>query len=311
MKTILITAIGGDIAQGVATAIRSEQMDYRLVGSDIHTQHGGSLYVEECFHVPPANDASYEDAILKLVLEQNIDIVIPVSEAELAVWITSDKLSQCSAQIVTAGKDVIEVGLDKLKTNEALQGMGVTVPWTVAVKESSPCGLPCIMKNRLGSGSKDIFTLYSQEDVKFYREKSSNAIFQELLLPADQEVTVAVYRTQQGKVGVFQMLRKLSGGLTSWVKIIKSEAVELMCKRIAEALDLQGSMNIQLRITQDGPRVFEINPRFSSTTVIRHQFGFKDVCWSLDELEGKMVEFPSDDMIGKHAVRTFDAVILD
>jgi len=51
-------------------------------------------------------------------------------------------------------------------------------------------------------------------------------------------------------------------------------------------------MNVQLRLTDVGPRVFEINPRFSSTVLMRHRMGFTDVLWMLDELEGKRVEFP-------------------
>ena len=61
---------------------------------------------------------------------------------------------------------------------------------------------------------------------------------------------------------------------------------------IAEGLDLRGSMNIQLRLTDKGPRVFEINPRFSSTVLMRHRIGFSDVLWALEEAEGKSVVFP-------------------
>ena len=65
-----------------------------------------------------------------------------------------------------------------------------------------------------------------------------------------------------------------------------------MCELIAQGLDLRGSMNIQLRLTDKGPRVFEINPRFSSTVLMRHRIGYSDVLWALDETEGKSVVFP-------------------
>jgi len=56
---------------------------------------------------------------------------------------------------------------------------------------------------------------------------------------------------------------------------------------------LQGSMNIQLILTDSGPRIFEINPRFSSTVLMRHKLGFCDFLWSLDEAKGLSVDFPS------------------
>ena len=88
-----------------------------------------------------------------------------------------------------------------------------------------------------------------------------------------------------------------------------NEAINSMCKTIAEGLDLHGSMNIQLRITVNGPRVFEINPRFSSTTLMRHIVGFTDVLWVLDELEGKTVNFPTINE-GSIIVRTQCAALL-
>jgi carbamoyl-phosphate synthase large subunit len=59
-------------------------------------------------------------------------------------------------------------------------------------------------------------------------------------------------------------------------------------------------MNIQMRLTDKGPRVFEINPRFSSTVLMRHRLGFSDVLWAIDEAEGKLINFqeiPKDQMM--------------
>jgi carbamoyl-phosphate synthase large subunit len=83
-----------------------------------------------------------------------------------------------------------------------------------------------------------------------------------------------------------------------------------MCVSIAIGLDLRGSMNVQMRLTDQGPRVFEINPRFSSTVLMRHRIGFTDVIWALNEVEGKRVVFqdiPHDRIL----VRTQGAAICD
>ena len=89
------------------------------------------------------------------------------------------------------------------------------------------------------------------------------------------------------------MLRRLTGGFTGWAKVIRDDETSRMCERIAEGLDLRGSMNVQLRLTDKGPRVFEINPRFSSTVLMRHRLGYSDVLWAVDEAEGKSVSFPT------------------
>jgi carbamoylphosphate synthase large subunit len=56
-----------------------------------------------------------------------------------------------------------------------------------------------------------------------------------------------------------------------------------MCSKIAEALDVHGSINVQSKLSAHGPMIFDINPRFSSTVLLRHQIGFHDVVWSIEE----------------------------
>lgn len=308
MKTILITAIGGDIAQGVATILHEVKDEYRLIGVDIHEQHGGKLFVDKLFIVLPANHADYEDSILNIIESESVDIVMPMSECELEVWAYTSKNID-NVHWIMAGKKVVNTGLDKLKTIQALQRLGLHVPWTMPVSEGKPINMPCIMKDRVGSGSRNVFRITSEKDADYLASKFPDAIYQELLFPDDQEVTCAVYRTNDHRVSTFQMRRRLTGGLTGWIETINDKNVSEMCEVIAHGLELHGSMNIQLRITDQGPRVFEINPRFSSTALIRHKLGFCDVLWSLKELEGNVIDFPNNP-IGQFAVRTHNAEIL-
>lgn len=69
-------------------------------------------------------------------------------------------------------------------------------------------------------------------------------------------------------------------------------------------------MNVQLRLTDHGPRVFEINPRFSSTVLMRHRLGFSDVLWAIDEAQGKTLTYPlipdKGTMVRVQAAAVFD-----
>lgn len=290
-KVILITGIGGDISQGVATILRENRPDLRLIGVDVHAQHGGHLFVDQFALVPSASAPDYVDAIKAIVSKHSVDVVIPMSEPELGATRPFSELAH-GVKWITAGERVVGAGLDKLETMRALTGLGVPVPWTRPVSEGRPVAYPCILKNRSGSGSRAVFTVSNDEDVDYLVKRYPDAIFQELLEPADREVTCAVYRRRDGEVASLLMLRRLTGGFTGWAKIIKDEETSRMCEVIAQGLDLRGSMNIQLRLTDKGPRVFEINPRFSSTVLMRHRLGYTDVLWALDEAEGKSVVFP-------------------
>lgn len=291
IKVILITGIGGDISQGVATILRENRPDLRLIGVDVHAQHGGHLFVDQFSLVPSAGALDYLDVIKALVKQHSVDVLIPMSEPELGATLPFSELAP-GVKWITAGERVVEAGLDKFETIRALTNLGLPVPWTKPVSEGLPISYPCILKNRFGSGSRAVFTVNNKEDVDYLVKRHPDAVFQEMLEPADREVTCAVYRRRDGDVASLLMLRRLTGGFTGWAKVIKDEETSRMCEVIAQGLDLRGSMNIQLRLTDKGPRVFEINPRFSSTVLMRHRMGFTDVLWALDEAEGKPVIFP-------------------
>lgn len=290
-KVVLITGIGGDISQGVATILRESRPDLRLIGVDLHTQHGGHLFVDHFETVPTASHPDYPEALQAAALKHGAEIVMPMSEPELGALYPFDKLLPGVAW-VTAGRKVVAAGLDKLATAKSLIALDLPVPWTVPVSESGPLGYPCILKNRFGSGSRAVFRIDSPEDAAYFGKRFPDAVYQELLEPADREITCAVYRKRDGEVCSLLMLRRLTGGFTGWARTIEDAETSTMCARIAEGLDLTGSMNVQLRLTEQGPRIFEINPRFSSTVLMRHRMGFSDVLWAIEEAEGKSVRFP-------------------
>jgi len=311
MKTILITGIGGDIAQGVSTIVRETYPSCRIVGSDIHDRHGGALFADRMLRAPVVSDPLYDRWLVDVIGREEIDVCIPMSEAEIIHLANSRPSGLDGVRMVMANAQAIHIGSDKLRTSEFLGSIGVARPWTLPADAlDAPTPLPCIFKARRGAGSKAVYVCQTPGDVQFYRERIPSAVLQELLLPADREVTCAVFRSRDGRTAVLQLLRTLVGGFTGWAEVIDDPDVTAQCTRVAEALALQGSINVQLRITKDGPRIFEINPRFSSTALIRHRMGFCDVVWSLQEGLGEQIRLYQP-RVGMTAVRVQGAAVLE
>ena len=307
-KTVLITGIGGDVSQCVAAILQSARPDLKLVGVDMHGRHGGRLFVHKYEEISSAKEATYADELFSVIEKYEVDIVIPMSESELDV-LFPDLYKELGAIWITPGEYVIDVGLDKFSTAMSLEKLGLLAPWTVLSEESMPLDYPCIFKSRRGSGSRNVFKIEAPTDASALSDRFPGGIFQELLLPDCQEVTCAVYRSQDGRVGTLQMLRRLAGGVTGWVKTINEESISEVCLRLAEGLELRGSMNVQLRLTQRGAQVFEINPRFSSTALMRHLLGFRDVVWAIEEASGVKMKLPVIPE-GQIVVRTHGAQVI-
>ena len=113
-------------------------------------------------------------------------------------------------------------------------------------------------------------------------------VAQELLLPENEEYTCALYRQDETKVLI--MHRTLQSGVTKNFTVSNNDKINAMLHGLADKIDLRGSINIQLKLTDKGPRIFEINPRFSSTIMMRHRIGFSDLLWSVYNFLGRTVD---------------------
>ena len=116
MKTILITGIGGDIAQGVAKVVRQTRPDTRLIGSDVHDQHAGTLFVDHCVVVPSAHDRAYAAVLREIATKYSIDLLIPVTEPEISIM-ASVLGEPPSIRWVNPGPRVVTAGDIRVLTN--------------------------------------------------------------------------------------------------------------------------------------------------------------------------------------------------
>lgn len=284
--SILVTGVGGDIGQGCGRILSNCEFVAQIVGCDIHDEHCGNKLFSSCEVIPRATDNNYFNALNRLVDKYSLDAIIPTSEGELRLINYTYNKSQnpiISVPLVMANAEAMRVGFDKLETNRFLKQQNIDVPWTVAVDESDPLSFPCILKSRYGSGSNSVQLLYDSSSLSCYKEIFKQYVFQEYLPNDNQEYTCGIYRSNKGVVRSITLRRRISSGVTSFAETIFSPEVSQLCEDVANALQLRGSINIQLRVTPNGAYIFEINPRFSSTVVFRHKLGFKDLVWSIQE----------------------------
>lgn len=285
MRKILVTAISGDIGNGILKILKAE--DNVLYGCDVNEIAVGMDLVEVFWQSRYAVDAGYIDELLEKCEQYGITHLIPVNEREIErVSKERQRFEKKGIKLVIQEPEILSICLDKWKTAEKLASYGMDVPATyLDIREVDGQDGRYICKPRKSNGSKDIF-IYSPKD-ETMDVPTGDYVIQEYI-DSEEEYTVGVYRQDQ-VVNVIAFKRQLKNGYSHQVELEESEALNKLAHTIADRLDLKGYINIQLRKKGDRYYIFEINPRISGTVRFRHMLGYSDVIWWLNMLDGKKV----------------------
>lgn len=285
MRRILVTAVSGDIANNILKILK-ENGDCALFGTDVNPIAVGMDQVEEFIRVPYAVDSSYIDAMLKLCHRLGITHLIPTNEREVeAIGNSKQVFADAGIKVLVQNKDLLDICLDKYKTACFLEDKGILVPRTYLSIDEIFDATSFVCKGRKSNGSREVKFFENADE---YIEKKYNldgVVFQEYI--EGDEYTVGVF----GHNGIYSQIefkRQLEDGHSCIVELVKSKRLEDISQKVAEALNLEGYINIQLREKDGQFYIFEINPRISGTVAFRHTLGFDDVIWWLDMLDGRL-----------------------
>ena len=284
---ILVSGCGGDIGQSIGKILYKHGDWFNIYGIDI-TDKTPSKFIYKNFDVGlPVTNNSFIDFISDLIKKNNIDLYIPIAEPEIR-YLTEKKIDKeiAGAVIIMANYDARNIGFDKLLTSIFLENNGLPFPHTINGKQfSNQLEYPFILKSKSGSGGKSNILIENEGDLIYYQTKLdlSGYIFQEYLSGIKGEYTCGVFQGRNEEIRTIIFKRKLMGGFSSYGELIENNQINDLLIQLAKLLKLNGSINVQLRIHNNEPVIFEINPRFSSTVLFRSLFGFDDLIWSIQD----------------------------
>lgn len=289
---ILVTAVGGDIGANILN-ILLEQKNIKLfiVGTDINENIFAIDKVNKFYQVHKANHLDYKKQIVKIVKENSIDAIIPVSEQEI-IWFNNNRniFNALNIKLLINNSNIVDSFLNKLETSRALEDISIKTPKTFLFSNFiNQIEFPLILKSKYSVLTKDIYIIKNESQLELLKksiEKPDDYIIQQYVGSIDDEYTTTVYRSNN-RLEVINFKRKLTGGMTSFATIANEKVLYDYAKNIAESFNLNGCINIQSRKSAKEFYIFEINPRFSSTVFIRNHFGFQDVLWWLNDIFDK------------------------
>lgn len=317
--TAAITCIGSGIGQSIINSLRRSSLQVHTVGFGNAPFEYGALDCDQHQYVPSIYDPAYTDVLLEKCGNHGVDIVIPGLDDDVLILSENEpKFAEAGIKVLASGNELVSLCRNKEKMSNAFSAISehfirsFNTENVEAALQAGEISFPCLAKPRGGSGSMGVELVKHREELERLPE---DYILQELLIPREDDVyyqqfleelekgrapqlselSVQVVTGFQGEfLGRMATVNKLKNGVPIEIFPIHRqeiwEAVEEILPRL-RALGLRGSVNIQGRITDQGIRFFEVNPRFTGITGLRALFGFNEVEACLKSWMG----IPSDD----------------
>lgn len=309
--SVLVTgAGGGGNGEQLVKCLKMPSCHYTVVATDQTIEAASLTGADECRVLPPASHPEYSDALISLCDKEGIRAVFPGSEPELR-RISADrgKISAHVDLLAINPKHVIDICSDKFETNVFLEKHGFPFPKSVFLTDIAQVKeidfFPVVLKPTVGGGSQHVYLAQDINElnllVGYLLNYFNHFLVQEYVGKVDQEYTVGVLLDGDGNlINSIAVRRFIMSSLSNRIKmknktdkkylgeilaissgisqgeIGRFPEVTKYCEKLAVAMGCRFAVNVQCRLVDGVPYVFEINPRFSGTSYMRAMVGYNE-----------------------------------
>jgi carbamoyl-phosphate synthase large subunit len=274
-----ITGVGGGVGQSILKSLSG--LDYNLIALDGEILAPGLYAAAKSYIIPYASSPEYITRLLEICQKEKIDLLFPGLDAELMILsLNYNAFKAIGTTVVVSCHDVIKISDDKQETYDKLSAAGVVVPLTISLEKFNQQNavFPLIIKQKVGGArSKNIYLIRSIDDLSVISNKINNPkdfIIMDYI--EGDEYTCGTINLDGKCKGVIVMRRILRDGDTHKCFSEKNTIIEAAVYKVVEAIKPFGACNVQLRMKDGVPYIFEINARCSGTTASRTLCGFNE-----------------------------------
>lgn len=278
---VLLTGAGG---AGPIAIIKSLMGKYRIIGIDMNKYAVGLYLADRSYVSPPARSSAYLKLLERIVKQDKVDVIVPGIDEELIPISRYFKVKK-DILIILPREQFIELCLDKFGLMKKLEEEGISSPKTFLLADFDNLNkihFPCIVKPRVGRGSRGFAKIVNEDQLKNYLRdsyyKREGLIIQELL--EGMEFTVSTVVSKKGRIlSVIPKEIIKKEGITHIAVTRKNKDIEDLAFCIQKKFQANGPFNIQLIVSKKNniPTVFEINPRLSTTAALNIAAGVNEV----------------------------------
>jgi carbamoyl-phosphate synthase large subunit len=277
---IAITSVGGGVGQSIMKSL--DYSDYNIVALNGGLLAAGLYASKKSYLVPYAHQENYIPKLLEICKKETISLLFPGSDPELmSLSLNKHLFEEIGTIVVVSRPEVIALADDKQQTYDQLVKEGINVPFTTLAENFIPNkeSYPLILKQKVGgSRSKNVYKIPNhiewEATLNRIGDEISDFIAMEYI--EGDEYTCGSINLNDSCKGVIVMRRILRDGDTHKCFTVKNDVIEAEVRKVVETIKPFGACNIQLRLRNNKPYVFEINARCSGTTAARTLSGFNE-----------------------------------
>ena len=301
MTRILVTGVGSLLGQGILKSIKDSSLDCNVIGTDYFPSAVGLYWTDKGYILPDIlkpkiSEAEWIDALVDVINKEKIKLVLPGLDFEIPILARNKSFieKQTGAILLVSSEEIVTIGDDKWETVNFLKNNGFNYPNSSLPEMSESFiqsnSFPLIIKPRFGHTSENVFLAKNKKELSVALKACKKPIIQEYLEGPEQEYTCGATYIDNKIITIISLRRTLKNGNTQQAFCEKTDEIDGYIRKLTLSLEPFGPINFQLRLTDRGPVVFEINPRFSGTTPIRALFGVNEVEAVIKKLSGAEAE---------------------
>jgi nucleoside-diphosphate-sugar epimerase len=300
-----ISCIGSGIGQSVINSINLSRLPLKTVGFGTNPFAYGAYDCDAYDYTPSIYNAGFIENIIEKCKVHEIDLIIPGLDDEALLYAQNiKKFDAAGIKALCAGEELIAICRDKERMSIELNKVADVFVKSYSKEtlyqdiENGKVQFPFVAKPIDGFASRGVEIIRNHNDLK---KISNTHILQEIAMPCKDDPNYDFYRSQVAKnrnpqvsevsiqvvcspegelLGKMFSYNKLNNGVPVEIVPFENDYIwgvfDLLLPTLIK-MGLRGPLNLQGRLTDNGLKLFEMNPRFTGITGLRALMGFNEV----------------------------------
>ena len=291
---ILITAASRRVAliQAFSQALKRLGLKGNVITTDMNDLSPGLYFGSKHYIVPLTTDTQYIPIIKSICFRERIHLLIPTIDDELPLFGRhAEEFLTTGIRVAVSNEHTSHICNDKYATAVFFESRGIPFARTWLPEQLSFPQLqyPMFLKPRNGRGSVGAFMIRNERELLFFLDYVPDAVVQEYL--NGKEYTIDLLADFRGNViSVVPRERMvIRSGVTDRGQTLYHPEMIRLAVSAANALDIRGPANIQVKLDGETAKIFEINPRFSGGIPLTIGAGADFPAWLIEMCLGRRV----------------------